>query len=202
MGKQRSVFEWWVSRTQPLLSALSKVMLGFSGMCTVVMTVVVTYSVIMRYVFDRPQLWAFSLAAYAMIGVGMFALGPALLHDEHVRVKILLDALPRRAERVLSGVGILFSIPLVVIVIWYGWKLTETSRRFGFVDQEFMKVPIWLTQIPVVVGMGLFALFILWLGTVLVWAGIQGRAELFEFGGKRPSPGQDSPRSSDRTIVN
>ena len=103
-----------------------------------VLVLVMTYSVIMRYVFRMPLMWAYETSI--MLGAAIYVLGwsYALKRNVHVRLDIFYVRLSSRWKAIIDVAGtILVLFPLFFLLIqsatryaWVAWeineKLTET----------------------------------------------------------------------------
>lgn len=90
---------------------------------------------------------------------GVFLAAPwALRMNAHVRVDILLRALPRhvsqRMDRLLDGVGLVVSL----ILIWYGTLYAISAHARGLKQRGYYTVDEWFLVSVVVLGFALIAL--------------------------------------------
>ena len=84
---------------------------------------IITYDVIMRYLFSAPTVWAFDMGY--MVGGSMVTLGMGyvLLQKGHVRVDILYDKFSRRTKLFLDFVlTILIFFPMMIIFLYTSWQ--------------------------------------------------------------------------------
>lgn len=87
---------------------------------------VVVYSVIMRYLFNRPTVWGLELTIYLCGATYLMSGGFAELKDSHIRIDSLYNKFSRKAQLL---VNILLTGPLVfffcLLLIWYSaeWAL-------------------------------------------------------------------------------
>jgi len=101
------------------------------------------YEVTMRYVFNRPTIWAHELSAilyaiYFLIG-GVYA----LRWGGHVRVDILYNKFSRRTQSILDlFTWILFYI-FIGIMFWEGSKFAYTSMMRMEISNTAWSPPIW-----------------------------------------------------------
>lgn len=103
----------------------------------VVLVMVVTYEVIMRYVFNAPSLWAAEVCT--MLGASLYVLAFAYTHYHraHVRVDVIYTHLPPRGKAIIDVLGdLLLFYPLIIAVVigslqwmWHAWL---TGERMDF----------------------------------------------------------------------
>ena len=94
---------------------------------------VMTFEVIMRYVFNAPTIWAPETSM--MLGATIFAVGWAYIHrhQAHVRVDVIYRLLSPRQRAIIDVVfTLLFLFPFVIILtyyaadkMWQSWAIGE-----------------------------------------------------------------------------
>ncbi|MEM5789582.1 MAG: TRAP transporter small permease subunit [Syntrophobacteraceae bacterium] len=105
-----------------------------------VLSLVVLYEIIARYVFNRPTIWAFDLAM--MISSTMFLMGAAFIQYQkgHIRVDVLFDLMPKRVRTVLDISYYLFLFfPFCLVMIWYGNKIAYMA----WIAEEISNTSQW-----------------------------------------------------------
>jgi TRAP-type mannitol/chloroaromatic compound transport system permease small subunit len=95
----------------------------------VALTIVIVYSVVMRYAFRNPPLWTYD-ATYMLYGVLFMMAGAyALSRNSHVRGDMFYrEWSPRRQAIVDLSLYILFFYPGILALVWSGWEFSEASR--------------------------------------------------------------------------
>ena len=92
-----------------------------------VIVVILTYEVVLRYLFDRPTEWAHETSAILFVVLLMLAGSYALVHKAHVRVDILDGFLSPRG-RVIRDI---ITAPFLLLICWvllrYGWVIAWKS---------------------------------------------------------------------------
>ena len=85
------VFEWLTLWMAILAAGLILAMSGW-----------ITYDVLTRYFLNFASPWAFDLSEYALVWITFLGAPWVLLQDRHVRIELLVDVLPRAAQRALG----------------------------------------------------------------------------------------------------
>ncbi len=96
-----------------------------------VLTLGVSYEVLMRYVLNAPTSWAFDIS-YITYGA-MFLMGGAytLMRNGHVRADMLYRTWRPRTQAAMDlTLYILFFFPAIAAFIYSGWNYAEMSVRF------------------------------------------------------------------------
>jgi C4-dicarboxylate transporter, DctQ subunit len=116
---------------------------------------VIGYSVLMRYVVNRPVPWVDELAGYLLVAAVMLAAADALLHGEHIAVDIVTERLSARGKRwtLLCGLVTVFASALLLVV--EGFDMVAFSKMVGLMSNGYMAVPMWIPQLLVPIGAAL-----------------------------------------------
>jgi len=130
-----------------------------SWLC-VALVLVLTYDVVMRYVFGGATIWAYETAV--MLGATIYVMGWAYIESkrEHIRIDVLFMRLPSRAQLVIDIIGnLVFLLPLLAVMIntsvFYmlrAWRIHEKLA------ETFWYPPAGPFKTMLVVGLFLFAL--------------------------------------------
>lgn len=113
------------------------------------MLIFVVLQIIMRYVFNAPLVWSEELARYCMFFMIFIGCMIAMKDNDHLKVDIVINALPKRAKAVVNIINKLISFVFLVILIWFGFKFAfnninirssiVTQIRMGLV---YMIIPL------------------------------------------------------------
>ncbi len=119
---------------------------------------VIGYSVLMRYVVNRPVPWVDELAGYLLVAAVMLAAADALLHGEHIAVDILTERLSGRGKRwvLLGGLVTVFASALLLVV--EGIDMVAFSRMVGLMSNGYLATPMWIPQLLVPIGAALLGI--------------------------------------------
>ena len=118
--------------------------------------------VVSRYVFDAPTLWAYETAYFLTGSFFLLGIGYTLQVGGHVKVDLMTDLLPDRANLIIHTIGHLFG---AIFAIWATWGLTEAfldTYRTGETTGESAWNPVlWPFRAMAAFGFFVFALQIL-----------------------------------------
>jgi TRAP-type mannitol/chloroaromatic compound transport system permease small subunit len=112
----------------------------------------VVYDVILRYVFNRPTVWAWDIDVQflgAMVAVGG-AYG--LLSNSHVGVDVITARLSRKKQILVELVTSLFFFLGSGVLLWSGMKQAVFSVRTREVDYTFFAPPLYPLKVLIAVG--------------------------------------------------
>ena len=94
------------------------------------MVFVVTYEVIVRYVFNKPTEWAFEISQFIFCASISMGGGFALLHRRHVYVDIVYDHLKPRVRAVLAILTTPLLLMVIVVLFLQSLEATIDSYRY------------------------------------------------------------------------
>ena len=90
-------------------------------MLTLLLTSVMPYEVVLRYVFERPTLWANEmslwLAGFVFLCAGLYA----MQQRSHIRIVLLYDAVPRWLQRVFDCISTFLIVVFAFFLIYGGY---------------------------------------------------------------------------------
>jgi TRAP-type C4-dicarboxylate transport system permease small subunit len=91
-------------------------------------------------------------AGYFMAAAGFLALAHTLKRGEHIRVTLLLSALPAGWRRALELWALACSSVLAAVLAFYAWRLVWQSRAFNDISTGNDATPLWIPQLGMAVG--------------------------------------------------
>jgi TRAP-type C4-dicarboxylate transport system permease small subunit len=96
------------------------------------------------------------IVAWLCAACAFLALGHTFRHGDLVRVGVFLDRLPKRARwyAELGALGI--SAIFVAYMLWAVTRFVYDSYAFNEVAQGLIRVPIWIPQLSLVLGIAIF----------------------------------------------
>ncbi|MGN6829597.1 TRAP transporter small permease [Paucibacter sp. M5-1] len=110
-------------------------------------------------------------AAWAMAASAFLALPYAMRHGDHIRVTLVLQFLPKRWERGYELLASALGVALAVWAAWHTLQFVYGSWQYEEVAQGMLRVPLWIPQLAMAIGMLLLALMLI----DRLWRGLRGR---------------------------
>jgi TRAP-type C4-dicarboxylate transport system permease small subunit len=81
-----------------------------------------------------------------------------LRQGQHIRVDIILRALPVRAAWLLEWVGDIVGLLCCLYFVWYGYLITRASYDAGSISIKTLVTPEWWTLAPLPLGFALLGI--------------------------------------------
>lgn len=148
--------------------AIRTLLRAIDGLCTVgawiaavsaaILAVILIVEVIGTSFFNWSQPWAVEYAIYLQCFVLFCGSGWTLRQGGHIRVAVLMQALPRRAAWCLDLCGSCFAMGVLGFAAWALWQ--QLIRTFDFGSTSFypMATPLWIPQGLLTIGVTLLLL--------------------------------------------
>jgi tripartite ATP-independent transporter DctM subunit len=141
--------------------ALSDAAGALSALALLVMTGIVCFEIFSRYILNEPTYWGSEIVTYLLVGMTFAGLAAAQRTGEHVRVEVLLEALPEDRRAALE---IFANWQGLIFVLFTGWQMALFNHAEYVNDTRdwgLLATPQWIPQLPVTIGYAVFALAIL-----------------------------------------
>ncbi len=146
-------------RAAPLVAALGRAIgwltnaaMALSAVGILASLAMVTYAVVMRYVFNSAPTWVDDSVGFILVGVVMLGAATTLRQGGHINVDMLTDRLGPRGKR-RAGAWATLSVLLVsLILIVNGWQTAMSSRMLGISTSGNVEVPVYLLELLLPLG--------------------------------------------------
>jgi TRAP-type transport system small permease protein len=123
-----------------------------------IVAVLVTLDVVMRNLGFGNLPWIVEVSEYSL-PVATFLTAPWLLHNnQHVRVEVLLTAVPARIARWLDQFADLVGLAGSLGLVWYGLQIIGDSRGINALIIKTLVFPEWWLFAPLPIGGALLAI--------------------------------------------
>ncbi len=157
---------------------VARAVTAFLMMAMVILTLL---QVVTRYVFETPLPWTEELARLDLIYLTFIGSIVAFQRREHLRVDVLVQALPLRVRKWLGVIVDLASILVLGVVVWQGVPLL---RKFWPILSAALLWPTTVFYFPVI-----FSCFVMVVYTALdILAVIRGPGDEVEIDVVRETP--------------
>ncbi|MEL7281385.1 MAG: TRAP transporter small permease subunit [Pseudomonadota bacterium] len=139
------------------IEALSQWVGKAFGWCILILTLSVSYEVFVRYVLNKPTVWAFDVMIQMYGALFLMAGAYTLAQDAHVRGDVVYRLFPVRWQaRIDFVLYLIFFYPGMFALLWFGWEIASDSWRykeFSFNSPASIQVYFFKTLIPLAGGL-------------------------------------------------
>jgi TRAP-type C4-dicarboxylate transport system permease small subunit len=146
--------------------------LALASLCIVAIAVLVLVQVVGRLI-DRVALWIGAsplgitvpslaeIGGFLFVGAAFLALAGTLRAAGHVRVTMLLAGLGPTGKRVMGGVVLVAATALAGFATWNSALQALDSYQFDAVSFGMIRIPLWLPQGVMTLGLGVLLIALL-----------------------------------------
>ena len=140
------------------IDRLCSVAAGLAAVLFFIIGVIVTYEVVMRYVFLNPTSWVEESARVLQVYAVFLACAWLVGRREHIRISVVTSYLGPNPQLWLSRFSLLLVGGASAIGAWYSIELMRFSISIGQRTDSSLELPMWLLQAPLVAGLLLAAI--------------------------------------------
>ena len=137
---------------------LGYVGIGMGAVSIVIMMIMISTNVIMRYLLNKPLLGIEEYSAYLMVVVVFLGLAYAMRRGAHINVDLVVKRLGKRAGDGLEVVNGLVFLALIGIYFRFAWDFFMKSVQLHILSIEATATPMWIPHMFVWIGLILFGL--------------------------------------------
>lgn len=127
------------------------------GWCILVLTLSVSYEVFVRYILNKPTVWAFDMMVQMYGALFLMSGAYALAQDSHVRGDVLYRLFPVRMQATIDFIlYLIFFFPGMIALFWFGMEIASDSWRYKEVSWNSparIQIYFFKTLIPLAAGL-------------------------------------------------
>lgn len=118
----------------------------------------VVTEVLMRYFFNRPQIWANEVSEYILLYTAFLPAAWLLREEQHINVDLVLNQLKPRSAAITNAVTSILGAMVCLVLTYYGTWSTLVHYQEGMRTFTAMRLPKW--PFLMVIPFGSFLLFV------------------------------------------
>ena len=127
-----------------------------SGFALLLAGVFLFIEVVCRY-SGNPTTWIPETCVYLFAGAMLLGSAYTLMRERHVRVELLISRLSPRTQVLCYLVTSLGGMAFCILVACHGWVDLMEVIETGETTATTLRVPLWLTEMPLCIGFFLLA---------------------------------------------
>lgn len=137
---------------------LNHLILVLGGIALVAACLVLSYSVLIRYVLHEPTEWQDETAVFLIVGATFLSAAGVQAKRGHVAIEALTGLLPPAANRARLVLVDIISLAFVTFFAWKSWSLFHEAWEDGQISQSTWGPPLWIPYLLMSAGMSLLAI--------------------------------------------
>ena len=135
-----------------LIDRISRAMSAIASATLLAMTLIVTFEVGSRYLFNSPTIWAWDINSQLLLLLVMLGMAEAYRQDVHVRVDVLTAQLSPRGQAILDVIYAPMFFFLAGVIAWTGWEYFLLSYERNQHASTIFAPPIWPIKFTLPLG--------------------------------------------------
>ncbi|MBN1831590.1 MAG: TRAP transporter small permease subunit [Deltaproteobacteria bacterium] len=141
------------------ITRISEWGLLFSGILILIMSLLSTYGVGRRYIFNNPEPYSYELSTMLLLACVVFAVAGLQRQRRHLRVDFIAGRLSPRLEDILVNIFTpIMALFYVGIICWKSWDNAIYSMIIWETSQSSWEEPLFPVKMMVPIGTALLCL--------------------------------------------
>lgn len=124
---------------------------AFVTVSMIIMVILIFMQVFTRYVMGDAMSWTEEASRYLFIWLIFLSIGIAFVDKKHIAIDIVMDRLPKIAQRILQQFVYLLLMALSVFLLVQGMSLVEQMQSFNQ-KSATLQVPMWMVYAALPAG--------------------------------------------------
>ena len=122
------------------------------GTLFAVITLIVFYEIIARYLFNAPTTWSIDISVYMVMWATFLGGAYTLREGGHVHVDVVLDRFSPKRELWIKICIYILILAFCMVLAWQGARSCLDAIRFNEVTLSAHRFPMWLPLFAIPVG--------------------------------------------------
>lgn len=112
-----------------------------------------------RYLFNASSNAWLEIQWYLFSAIFLLSAGYTLLHNEHIRIDVIVGRFSRRTQAWIDVIGgLFFLLPMAVLILWLSWPIFVSSYVSGEQSSDAGGLIRWPAKILIPIGFFLLSL--------------------------------------------
>ncbi len=143
------------------LARVNRLIMLAASVALVAASVILSYSVVTRYLFHMPTYWQDEASVFLLVGATFLSSAHVQSRRGHVAIEAITGLLPAAVNRVRLILVDLASFLFCAFFTWKSWVLLHEAWVDGQVSSSTWAPPLWIPYSVMMLGMGLLSLQLL-----------------------------------------
>lgn len=141
-----------------ILNWLNRMIVRISMAAMLLTAMILTYSVVTRYLFKIPTDWQDEASVFMLIGVTFFSAAYVQSYRGHIGIEVLSSILPKAINRLRLLMVDVISAAFCSFFSWKSWTLFHEAWVDGQTTSSTFAPPLWIPYAMMAAGMTLLSL--------------------------------------------
>ena len=141
-----------IARVARVIGVINDVAMALSAAGVLASLGLITWAVVMRYLFNRPPVWVDEVVGFVLVGIVMLAAAQSLRRGEHIGVDILVTRLGARGRLWAQAWSSLSVLVVSLILVVNGWRTAMFAKQIGVLTEGNLEIPSFWLQLLLPLG--------------------------------------------------
>jgi TRAP-type transport system small permease protein len=123
--------------------ALLDALMLLAAVLVLIMTLMIGADVVLRNLDAGGVSWSNEVSEYILYLVTLLSAPWLLRRGQHIRVDILLRAVPKRIAYAMEWIADALGLACALYFVWYGWRAMAASYAAGAISMKTLVLPEW-----------------------------------------------------------
>ena len=148
----------WLRALVMAMNFLNRQIVNVSMVGIFITTLVLTYSVVSRYLFQVPTDWQDEACVFMLIGISFFSAAYVQSYRGHIGIEVLSSLLPAKINAFRLILVDIASAAFCLFFSWKSWTLFHEAWTEGQTTSSTFAPPLWIPYSMMALGMSLLSL--------------------------------------------
>ncbi len=140
------------------IESWNRILYYLSAVAILISALILTYEVIMRYLFRTPTIWEIEATVYLTIMATFLGAAYGLKDGAHIKIDLVTRLLPTSFNSWLSIITSYLSLAFCILLAWRGWAMWGEALFKGWKSESIWSVPLAIPYFFLPLGMTLLSL--------------------------------------------
>jgi TRAP-type transport system small permease protein len=122
---------------------LLEVLMALAALLVLIMTLMIGADVLLRNLGVGGIAWSNEVSEYILYFVTLLSAPWLLRRGQHIRVDIVLRALPNRVAYSMEWMADVAGLVCALYFVWYGWRVASASYDAAAISLKTLVLPEW-----------------------------------------------------------
>jgi len=118
-----------------------EVMAYLAGIFLVIVMLLITVAVGLRYLFHRPIGWSIEISQYMLVFMGFLVIAWVLRREEHVKMDIIIQAFNQTTQALINSITSAINTAASIILTFFAAKVTWDLYQSDYFTPTILMVP-------------------------------------------------------------
>ena len=113
----------------------------FAGILLLLVTLCVSYAIVVRYLHFRPPIWVLQFTEYALLWITFLGAAWLLREGGHIKIDTIVSRLNPKGIRIVAIIDDILGFFVCLIIFWFGTLHTIDLYQRWIMDVKGVSVP-------------------------------------------------------------